>query len=166
MRKAGPRGRVRCHRYDSDDPVEMACMFERGPERSYLPWWTLPTGPGWGAPRGAGCDQQDSGSRGDACPGGRKASGQRRRWRCRWTRRKGSYNFGASAVNDPMLVKKAPPRCSSGRFAVSSGRQGTVFVATEGWTRTSGFTTAEFARKMRGSGATIIILTDISRTAC
>ncbi|HOQ06517.1 MAG TPA: 1-(5-phosphoribosyl)-5-[(5-phosphoribosylamino)methylideneamino]imidazole-4-carboxamide isomerase [Clostridiales bacterium] len=69
--------------------------------------------------------------------------------------------LGTSAVNDPMLVKRAA-EMFSGRFAVAvDAKDG--FVATEGWARTSRFSAVEFARKMEELGATVIIYTDISR---
>lgn len=69
--------------------------------------------------------------------------------------------LGTSAVNDPMLVKAAAERFGAGIAIAVDAKDG--FVATEGWEQTSGFTAVEFARKMEDLGAGVIIYTDISR---
>ncbi|NLH96449.1 MAG: 1-(5-phosphoribosyl)-5-[(5-phosphoribosylamino)methylideneamino]imidazole-4-carboxamide isomerase [Clostridiaceae bacterium] len=142
----------------SDDPVEMACMFERAGAQ-YLHVVDL-DGARLGSPQNADVISRIAAAVGMPVQAG---GGIRTTETMEMLLDKGVKRviLGTSAVNDPMLVKKAA-EMFSGRFAVAvDARDG--FVATEGWTRTSGFTAAEFARKMEGLGATVIIYTDISR---
>ncbi len=69
--------------------------------------------------------------------------------------------LGTSAVCDQDLVKKALRDFGSSVVIAVDARDG--MVAIDGWANTSEFTAVEFAKKMEGIGAKVIIYTDISK---